>query len=81
MVRDIEEWRPGFYTNIRCGRREHGALACGLFFWKNCQISRNEYLLKMDMSKNSRNRIFRGTEAPQGASRQKGAFKAQKGKI
>ena len=32
MVGDIGEWRPGFYIEFRCGRREHSGLAWGAFF-------------------------------------------------
>ena len=34
LVRDLGEWRPGFYTEFRCGRREHSGLAWGAIFEK-----------------------------------------------
>ena len=34
VVRDIWEWRPGFYTEFRCGLREHSGLAWGAIFEK-----------------------------------------------
>ena len=34
MVRDIGEWRPGFYTEFRCASREHSGLAWGAIFEK-----------------------------------------------
>ena len=32
MVRDLGEWRPGFYSEFRCGRREHSGLRWGVMF-------------------------------------------------
>ena len=34
MVRDIWEWRPGFYAEFRYESREHSDLAWGAIFWK-----------------------------------------------
>ena len=34
MVRDLEEWRPGFYSEFRCTSREHSGLAWGAIFRK-----------------------------------------------
>ena len=33
-MRDIGEWRPGFYTEFRCASREHSGLAWGAIFEK-----------------------------------------------
>ena len=37
VVRDLEEWRPGFYTEFRCASREHSGLAWGAIFEKATQ--------------------------------------------
>ena len=34
VVRDLGEWRPGFYTEFRCASREHSGLAWGAIFRK-----------------------------------------------
>ena len=34
VVRDIGEWRPGFYSEFRCRYREHSGLAQGAIFRK-----------------------------------------------
>ena len=34
VVRDLREWRPGFYTEFRCASREHSGLAWGAIFEK-----------------------------------------------
>ena len=34
VVRDLGEWRPGFYTEFRCASREHSGLAWGAIFEK-----------------------------------------------
>ncbi len=39
VVRDIGEWRPGFYSEFRCGRREHSGLAWEAFPGKMTQFS------------------------------------------
>ena len=58
VVRDLGEWRPGFYSEFRYASREHSGLAWEVFFDKKCQLSVNPHFLKMDMSKISRNRHF-----------------------
>ena len=35
VVRDLGEWRPGFYSEIRCASREHSGLAWGGIL-RNC---------------------------------------------
>ena len=35
LVRDLGEWRPGFYTEFRCASHEHSGLPWGAFFGKN----------------------------------------------
>ena len=37
VVRDLGEWRPGFYTEFRCASREHSGLAWGAIFEKVIQ--------------------------------------------
>ena len=32
VVRDLGEWRPGFYTEFRCASREHSGLTWGAIF-------------------------------------------------
>ena len=39
MVRDLGEWRLGFYTEFRCASREHSGLAWGAIFEK---VTQNE---------------------------------------
>ena len=73
--------RQGFYTEFRCGRREHSGLAWGAIFEKMSKFQEMSYFLILDMSKKSRNRYFSRAKAPQGASRHKGAFQNQKMKI
>ena len=34
VVRDLGEWRPGFYSEFRCASREHSGLAWGAIFRK-----------------------------------------------
>ena len=34
VVRDLGEWRPGFYTEFRCASREHSGLAWGAILRK-----------------------------------------------
>ena len=33
-MRDLGEWRPGFYTGFRCASRKHSGLAWGVIFSK-----------------------------------------------
>ena len=35
VVRDLGEWKPGFYAEFRCASREHSGLAWGAIFEKN----------------------------------------------
>ena len=60
-VRDIGEWRPGFYTEFRCASREHSGLAWGAIFRKVLVLTPNprftcsffrEQVPKMDSSPN-----------------------------
>ena len=37
LVRDLGEWRPGFYTEFRCASREHSGLPWGAIFEKVIQ--------------------------------------------
>ena len=37
VVRDLGEWRPGFYTEFRCASHEHSGLAWGAIFEKVTQ--------------------------------------------
>ena len=37
VVRDLGEWRPGFYTEFRCASREHSGLPWGAIFEKVIQ--------------------------------------------
>ena len=39
VVRDLGEWRPGFYTEFRCASREHSGLACGAILRKVLVLS------------------------------------------
>ena len=50
-------------------------------FLRKCSNFKKCMLLDSAMSKKSRNRNFSGTNAPQGASRHKGAFQNRKMKI
>ena len=34
VVRDLGEWRPGFYSEFRCASREHSGLPWGAIFRK-----------------------------------------------
>ena len=34
VVRDLGDWRPGFYTEFRCASHEHSGLAWGAIFRK-----------------------------------------------
>ena len=45
-MRDLGEWRPGFYTEFRCASREHSGLAWGAFF-KVVQNRENTNFLKL----------------------------------
>ena len=38
LVRDLGEWRPGFYTEFRCASREHSGLACRAIFEKMSKL-------------------------------------------
>ena len=73
MVRDIGEWRPGFYTEFRCASHEHSGLPWGAILGKVIQ-NKEIHSLKMGMFQNYRNRNFSGEKAPQGATRYRGAF-------
>ena len=35
VVRDLGEWRPGFYSEFRCASHEHSGLLWGAIFEKN----------------------------------------------
>ena len=35
LVRDLGEWRPGFYSEFRCASHEHSGLLWGAIFEKN----------------------------------------------
>ena len=37
VVRDLGEWRPGFYTEFRCASHEHSGLPWGAIFGKVIQ--------------------------------------------
>ena len=37
VVRDLGEWRPGFYSEFRCASREHSGLPWGAIFEKVIQ--------------------------------------------
>ena len=37
VVRDLAEWRPGFYTEFRCASHEHSGLPLGAIFGKVIQ--------------------------------------------
>ena len=56
-------------------------LKVSLFFDEKDKVSRNAYFSKTGVSKSSTNRYFSRTEAPQGATRHKGAFKDPKGGV
>ena len=53
VVRDLGEWRPGFYSEFRCASREHSRLPWGAIFRKvlvltqnprfTCSFSRNKF--------------------------------------
>ena len=61
VVRDLGEWRPGFYTEFRCASREHSGLPWGAIFRKVLVLTPNprftcsffqEQVPKMDSSPN-----------------------------
>ena len=41
VVRDLGEWRPGFYSEFRCASREHSGLAWGAIFRKVLVLTPN----------------------------------------
>ena len=49
VVRDLGEWRPGFYSEFRCGRREHSGLLWGAIFEKIPKIKKNTLFENMDV--------------------------------
>ena len=61
VVRDLGEWRPGFYSEFRCASREHSGLPWGAIFRKVFVFTPNprficsffqEQVPKMDSSPN-----------------------------
>ena len=61
VVRDLGEWRPGFYSEFRCASREHSGLPWGAIFRKVLVLTPNprftcsffqEQVPKMDSSPN-----------------------------
>ena len=55
VVRDLGEWRPGFYTEFRRASREHCGLAWGAIFEKVIQSKENTHFLKMGRPKKIKN--------------------------
>ena len=58
VVRDLGEWRPGFYTEFRRESREHSGLAWGAIFEKVIQNKEIHTFLKMVCPKNQDIVIF-----------------------
>ena len=61
LVRDLGEWRPGFYSEFRCASHEHSGLPWGAIFRKVLVLTPNpkftfsffqEQVPKMDSSPN-----------------------------
>ena len=74
MVRDIGEFRSGFYSEFRRARREHSGLAWGAFPGKMTNFKKYK-LFEHGHVQNIKNFIFFcGIKAPQGAARHKGVF-------
>ena len=40
-MKDLGEWRPGFYSEFRCASHEHSGLLGGAFFGKTFKKSGN----------------------------------------
>ena len=69
MLRDIGEWRPGFYTEFRCASREHSEMLWGAIFGKMPKIKKhtlfeNVDALKSQKCKFSRNKSPGGSFPP-----------------
>ena len=55
VVRDLGEWRPGFYSEFRCASHEHSGLSWGVVFRETQtkirkQINKKSNFLKITMS-------------------------------
>ena len=58
LVRDIWEWRPGFYTEFQYESREQSGLAWAAIFWKSHQICGNANCSQMGMLNKSWMLVF-----------------------
>ena len=63
VVRDLGEWRPGFYTELRCASHEHSGLPWGAIFGKVVQSEEIHTFWKWVCSKIPEIVIFPGQKS------------------
>ena len=79
-MRDIGEWRPGFYTEFRCASREHSGLAWGAIFQKMFKFQEMHTFWFWTCLKNQEIVIFPG-QKPAGSQDIKELFRIRKWNI